>query len=93
MFSCLSEICGGLQYYSKDYTVFGSWKKQCIILKTVHHEGHALGIWICGCSLFYKRELWVTKSAGAQILKASKSASTKGDVPKICKFVHPLHPC
>ena len=93
MFSCLSEICGGLQYYSKDYTVFGSWKKQCIILKTVHHEGHALGIWICGCSLFYKRELWVTKSAGAQILKASKSVSTKGDVPKICKFVHPLHPC
>ena len=22
-----------------------------------------------------------------------KSAGAKGDVPKICKFVHPLHPC
>ena len=22
-----------------------------------HIAGHALGIWICGCSLFYKREL------------------------------------
>ena len=44
--------------------------------------GHALGFWIWGCSLFYKRELWASKSAGA-----------KGYVPKICGFVHPLHPC
>ena len=28
--------------------------------------GHALGIWICGCGLFYKRELWASKSAGAK---------------------------
>jgi hypothetical protein len=27
------------------------------------------------------------------VLKASKSAGAKGDVPKICGFVHPLHPC
>ena len=40
--------------------------------------GHALGIWICGWSLLYKRELWASKLAGA-----------KGDVPKICGFVHP----
>ena len=27
------------------------------------------------------------------VLKASKSAGAKGDVPKIYGFVHPLHPC
>ena len=26
--------------------------------------GYALGIWISGCSLFYRRELWASKSAG-----------------------------
>ena len=26
------------------------------------------------------------------VLEASKSAGAKGDVPKICGFVHPLHP-
>ena len=30
--------------------------------------GHALGIWICGCSLFYRRELWASKSAGAKVM-------------------------
>ena len=39
---------------------------------------HVLEIWICGCSLFYKRELWAIKSVGA-----------KGHVPKIYGFVHP----
>ena len=51
-----------------------------VMIKNI--PGHALGIWICGCSLFYRRELWASKSAGA-----------KGDVPKIYEFVHPLHPC
>ena len=27
------------------------------------------------------------------VLKASKSGGAKGDVPKICRFFHPLHPC
>ena len=27
------------------------------------------------------------------VLEASKSAGAKGDVLKICGFVHPLHPC
>ena len=27
------------------------------------------------------------------VLKAPKSVGAKGDVPKIYKFVHPLHPC
>ena len=53
----------------------------------LHNTGYALEIWICGCSLFYKRELWDI------VLKASKSAGAKVDVPKICRFVHPLHPC
>ena len=49
--------------------------------KTAVSSGHAFGIWICGCSLFYRRELW-----------ASKYAVAKGDVPKVYKFVDPLHP-
>ena len=32
-------------------------------------------------------ELWVHI-----VLEALKSAGAKGDVPKICGFVHPLHP-
>ena len=36
--------------------------------------GHAFGIWICGCSLFCKRELWASKSAGLPtILKVAFS--------------------
>ena len=48
---------------------------------------------ISGCSLFYRRELWASKSTGAPIeLRASKSAGAKGDdVPKIYWFVHLLH--
>ena len=34
-------------------------------------------------------ELWFSKQ---RALEASKSAGAKGDVPKICGFVHPLHP-
>ena len=33
-------------------------------------------------------ELWVSKQLVHIVLEASK-----GDVPKICGFVHPLHPC
>jgi hypothetical protein len=36
-------------------------------------------------------ELWVSKQWMHIVLKASKSAGAKGDVPKICGFVHPLH--
>ena len=38
-------------------------------------------------------ELWVSKQRVHIALEASKSAGAKGDVPKICGFVHPLHPC
>ena len=37
-------------------------------------------------------ELWVSKQWVHIVLEASKSAGAKGDVPKICGFVHPLHP-
>ena len=37
-------------------------------------------------------ELWVTKQRVHIVLEASKSAGAKGDVPKICGFMHPLHP-
>ena len=38
-------------------------------------------------------ELWVSKQRVHIVLEASKSAGAKGDVPKICGFVHLLHPC
>ena len=38
---------------------------------------HALGIWICGCSLYYKRELWASKSAGAHSTKSLKISGCK----------------
>ena len=34
------------------------------------YSGHALGIWICGCSMFYRRELWASKSAGFNSAKS-----------------------
>ena len=37
-------------------------------------------------------ELWVSKQRVHIVLEASKSAGAKGDVAKICGFVHPLHP-
>ena len=37
-------------------------------------------------------DLWVSKQRVHIVLEASKSAGAKGDVPKICGFVHPLHP-
>jgi hypothetical protein len=38
-------------------------------------------------------ELWVSKQRVHIVLEASKSAGAKGDVSKICGFVHPLHLC
>ena len=35
-------------------------------------------------------ELWVSKQRVHIVLEASKSAGAKGDVQKICGFVHPL---
>ena len=38
-------------------------------------------------------ELWVSKQQVHIVLEASKSAGAKGEVPKICGFLHPLHTC
>ena len=38
-------------------------------------------------------ELWISKQRVHIVLQASKSAGAKGDVPKICGFLHLLHPC
>ena len=38
-------------------------------------------------------ELWVSKQWVHIVVEASKLAGAKGDVPKICGFVHPLHQC
>ena len=35
-------------------------------------------------------ELWVSKQRVHIVIEASKSAGAKGDVSKICGFVHPL---
>ena len=51
------------------------------------NSGHALGIWICGCSLFYKREPGPQNQWVHIVLKVSKSVGAKGDVPKICGFI------
>ena len=38
-------------------------------------------------------EHWVSKQRVHIVLEDSKSAGAKGDVTKICGFVHLLHPC
>ena len=38
---------------------------------------YALGIWICGCTPFYKREFWASKSASAHSTKSLKISGCK----------------
>ena len=47
------------------------------IFTTCSTAGHALGIWICGCSLLYRGELWASKSAGAYSTKSPKICGCK----------------
>ena len=54
--------------------------------------GHALGIRICGCSLFYKRELWASKSAGAHSTKSLKISGCKRWCPKDLRVRAPAAP-
>ena len=46
-------------------------------VRTHDYAGHALGIWICGCSLFYKRELWASKSVASHSTKSLKISGCK----------------
>ena len=54
--------------------------------------GHALGIWICGCSLYYKRELWASKSAGAHSTISLKISGCKRWCPKDLRVREPAAP-
>ena len=56
------------------------------------YAGHALGFWICGCSLFYKRELWASKSAGAHGTKSLKICRCKRLCPKDLRVRAPAAP-
>ena len=38
------------------------------VVKSLDRSRHVLGIWICGCSLFYRRELWASKYAVMDVL-------------------------
>ena len=61
-------------------------------VKTQLPTGHALGIRICGCSLFYKRELWASKSAGAHSTKSFKISGWKRWYPKDLRVRAPAAP-
>ena len=53
------------------------------VLAGLHgYTWYALGIWICGCSLFYKREFWASKLAGAHSNKRLKISGCKRWYPK-----------
>ena len=53
------------------------------VTKWTHYKsGHALGIWIWGCSLFYRRELCVSKSAGFNGTKSLQTCGCKRWCPK-----------
>ena len=56
------------------------------------YSGHALGFWICGCSLFYKRELCASKSAGAHSTKSFKICGCKRWCPKNLRVRAPAAP-
>ena len=58
--------------------------------------GHVLGIWICGCSLFYRRELWASKSAGFNSTKSLKICGCKRWCPKdlwVCAVMCTRYTC
>jgi hypothetical protein len=59
---------------------------------TSYCSGHALEIWICGCSLFYKRELWASKSAGAHSTKSLQISGCKSWCPKDLRVCAPTAP-
>ena len=77
--------------------VYSSWTFLASYLGIyIDITGHALGIWICGCSLFYKRELWASKSEGAHSTKSLKISGCKRWCPKDLRvhapvLTHSLH--
>ena len=67
--------------------ILGQWA-----LSLYMTSGHALGIWICRCSLFYRRELWVSKSAGFNSTKSLKICRCKRWCPKDLRVRAPAAP-
>ena len=75
------ETADGLTFYrsTEIHTVPQYTLRECVRILDLRVQVHP-------------RELWVSKQQVHIVLEASKSAGAKGDVPKICGFVHPLHP-
>ena len=57
-----------------------------------HPTAHVLEIWICGCNLFYERELWASKSACAHSTKSLKINGCKRWCPKDLRIGAPAAP-
>ena len=81
---CLKEIIIKIKHCKFEFIlkIPGPWflLRECVrnlILRVQVHPG----------------ELWISEQRVHIVLEASKSAGAKGDVPKICGFVHPLHLC
>ena len=72
-----------------------------ITLNIISQTGHALRIWICGCILFYSRDLWASKSAGFNSTKSPRICGCKRGCPKdlrvcapaACVLTHSLREC
>ena len=85
----------GLGFAAQLVAAFSSAHSEALI------AGKAFGIvtsWECVMIVdlrvqVHPGELWVSKQRVHLVLEASKSAGAKGDVPKNCGFMHPLHPC
>ena len=88
-----------LSSVGKFYLQFSTSYSACVDLclwdewnLSVSQTGHALRIWICGCSLFYKRELLATKSAGAHSTKSLKISGCKRWCTKDLRVLAPAAP-
>ena len=84
-----NKLNGFVWQHNANLTGFSS---TLIFLFTFWPAGHVLGIWVCGCSLFYKRELWASKSVGAHSTKSLKISGCKRWYPKDLQVRAPAAP-
>ena len=95
-YAAMNILCYAAKPETKIESATKKWRNLQKMVETsledVHKlSGNALGIWICGCRCILESS-GSENSGCTKELEASKSAGAKGDVPKICGFVHPLHP-
>ena len=84
-----SEVnCHIVAALKKVFSVLGDLKMYFIEISVVRECVRNLDLRV----QVHPRELWVSKQRVHIVLEAPKSAGAKGDVPKICGFVHLLHP-